>query len=63
MFLEGQGVRTLKVPTSEPCTGGLFRDYDLYKVQSLDEPLVEMDALSLNYWMMKFVQQVSKPSN
>ena len=56
-------MRTLKVPTLEP--GGLFQDYDLHKVQSLDLPLVEnleMDALSLNYWMTKFVQGVAKPS-
>ena len=56
-------MRTLKVPTLEP--GGLFQDYDLHKVQSLDVPLVEnleMDALSLNYWMTKFVQGVVKPS-
>ena len=56
-------MRTLKVPTLEP--GGLFQDYDLHKVQSLDVPLVEnleMDALSLNYWMTKFVQGVVNPS-
>jgi hypothetical protein len=30
--------------------GGLFKYYDLYKVQGLGVPLVEMDVLSLNYW-------------
>ena len=56
-------MRTFKVPTLEP--GGLFQDYDLHKVQSLDVPFVEnleMDALSLNYWMTKFVQGVVNPS-
>ena len=51
------------MPTLEP--GGLFQDYDLHKVQSLDVPLVEnleMDALSLNYWMTKFVQGEVNPS-
>ena len=37
------------------------KDYDLHKVLTLDMPLVEMDALSLNYWMTKFVQEVTKP--
>ena len=42
--------------------GGLFKDYDLHEIQSLNVPLVEMDALSLNYWMVKFFQEVAKPS-
>jgi hypothetical protein len=40
----------------------LFKDYDIYKVQALHVSLVEMDALSLNYWMTKFIQKVVKPS-
>ena len=40
------------------CSGN---DYDLHKVLTLDVPLVEMDALSLNYWMTKFVQEVTRP--
>ena len=27
-----------------------------------DVPLAEIDALSLNYWMTKFVQEVARPS-
>ena len=42
--------------------GGLFKNYDLHKVQSLEFPLLEMDALSLNYWLAKFIQEVAKPS-
>lgn len=55
----GKG-RFPKVPTLEP--GGLFKEYDLHKVQSLEIPLVQMDALSVNYWLTKFVQEVAKPS-
>ena len=38
----------VKVPTLE--RGGLFKDYDLHKVLSLDVPLAEIEALSLNYF-------------
>ena len=42
--------------------GGLFKEYDLHKVQSLEIPLLQMDALSVNYWLTKFVEEVAKPS-
>ena len=32
------------------------------KFSSLEIPLVPMDALSVNYWLTKFVQEVAKPS-
>ena len=43
---------------------GLFEEYDLHKVQSLEIPLFHMDAFfkSVNYWLTKFVQEVAKPS-
>ena len=46
IFEQWQKVRVPKVATLEP--GGLFKNYDLHKVQSLEFPLLEMDALSLN---------------
>ena len=60
IFEQWQKVRVPKVATLEP--GGLFKNYDLHKVQSLEFPLLEMDALSLNYWLAKFIQEVAKPS-
>ena len=48
-----QGVQSFKVPSLVP--DSLFKDCDLHKVHSLDVPLVEMDVLSLNCWMTKFV--------
>ena len=49
-----QRVRTVKVATLEP--GGLFKDYDIHKVESLEVSPVEMDAVSFNYWLTKFIQ-------
>ena len=46
--------------TLEP--SGLFKEHGLHKVQWLEIPLVPMDALSVNYWLTKFVQEVAKPS-
>ena len=40
--------------------GGLFKDYDLHKVATLSTGIEEMDALSLNYWLSKFVMEVAK---
>ena len=39
--------------------GSMFKEYDLHCVQSLEEQLKELDSLSLNYWLTKFVQQVA----
>ena len=38
----------------------MFKDYDVYRVQSLEEKLEDLDSLSLNYWLTKFVQEVAK---
>ncbi|XP_068723066.1 uncharacterized protein [Montipora capricornis] len=60
IFEEWGKARFPKVATLEP--GGLFKEYNLHKVQSLEIPLLQMDALSVNYWLTKFVQEVAKPS-
>ena len=31
--------------------GRVFKDYDLHRVQSLEEKLEDLDSLSLNYWL------------
>ena len=43
-------------------SGGMFKDYDLYKVGVLSTRIEDMDALSLNYWLSKFVMEVAKKS-
>ena len=35
--------------------GGLFKDYELNKVQASSADIAERNALSLNYWVSKFV--------
>ena len=42
--------------------GGVFKEYELDKVQPLTRPITEMDTLTLNYWLSKFVQEVAKCS-
>ena len=37
----------------------MFKEYDLHRVQSLEEKLEDLDSLSLNYWLTKFVQEAS----
>ena len=60
IFEDWRRARFPKVATLEP--GGLFKHYDLHKAQSLEVLLVQMDALSLKYWLTKFIQEVAKPS-
>ena len=36
--------------------------WSFYKVQPLTQPITEMDALMLNYWLSKFVQELPKCS-
>ena len=55
IFEEWQRVRTVKVPVIE--VSGLYKGYDLHKVQPLEVTLPEMDTFSLNYWLAKFVQE------
>ena len=60
IFEDWRRARFPKVATLEP--GGLFKHYDLHKAQSLEVLLIQMDALSLKYWLTKFIQEVAKPS-
>lgn len=60
IFEEWAKARFSKVATLEP--GGVFKEYALHIVQSLEIPLFQMDAISFNYWLTKFVQEVAKPS-
>ena len=39
---------------------GLSKDYELHKVATLSSDIDEMDALSLDYWLSKFVMEVAK---
>ena len=55
-----QQVRSVKFPIVE--VGGVFKEYELDKVQPLTWPIIEKDALTLNYWLSKFVQEVAKCS-
>jgi len=43
-------------------SGGMLKDYDLHKVGVLLTRIEDMDALSLNYWLSKFVMEVAKKS-
>ena len=43
--------------------GGLFTTKDFEEgVQTLDTAITDMSACSLNYWLSKFVQEVSNSS-
>ena len=46
----------MKVPILDP--GGLFKDYELHKVNSVSCEMEDMDAISLNYWFTKFVMEL-----
>ena len=41
----------------------MFKDYDLHRAQSLEEKLEDVDSLSLNYWLTKFVQEVANKND
>lgn len=51
IFEEWQRERTVKVPVVD--VSGIYKDYDMVKVQPLDVPLADMDPHSLNYWLAK----------
>lgn len=57
VFQNWQATREKKFPLLDP--GSLFKDYDIQHVQSLEERLEDLDSLSLNYWLTKFVQEVA----
>ena len=48
------------MPILEP--SGLFKDYELHKVNSVSCEKEDMDAITLDYWLMKFVMEVTKDS-
>ena len=58
-----KSTRTMAETEIDKSTQCLFKDYDFHLVQSLDTSLIEMNALSLNYWLSKFVQEVAKSSS
>ena len=37
-------------------SGGLFKDYELHKVNTISCEIEDMDAISLNYWLTKFAE-------
>ena len=57
---EWQQQKEMKVPILDP--GGLFKDYELYKVTPVSCEIEDKDAISLNYWLTKFVMEVAKDS-
>ena len=50
----------MKVPILDP--GGLFKDYELHKVTPVSCEIEDVDAISLNYLLTKFVMEVAKDS-
>ena len=56
-FREWQGTRTLKSADLE--VGGVFKDYDFHLMCSVEDNLEDMDALSFNTWLAKFIQEVA----
>ena len=60
IFGEWQISQLVKAPVLYP--GGLFKGYDLYKVARLSTSMEEMDAVNLNYWLIKFVMEVATKS-
>ena len=60
LFQEWQQQREMKVPILDP--GSLFKDYELHKVNPVSCEIEDMDTISLNYWLTKFVMEVAKDS-
>lgn len=58
IFSQWQTQRSNKDPAKESCSFA----YDMEKVQSLDTNICAMTGESLNLWLSKFVQEVSKPN-
>ena len=58
IFAEWQRLREVKVPVLD--CGGFIKDYDLHKVTALSSNSAGMDALSLNYWLSKFMMDGRK---
>ena len=60
IFGEWQISRSVIAPVLDP--GRLFKGYDLHKVTQLSTSTEEIDAVTLNYWLSKFVMEVAKKS-
>ena len=60
IFDEWQISRSVIAPVLDP--GGLFKGYDLHKVTQLSTSTEEIDAVTLSYWISKFVMEVAKKS-
>ena len=60
LFREWQQQREIKVPILDP--GVLSKDYELHKVTPVSCEIEDMDAISLNYSLTKFVMEVAKDS-
>ena len=61
VFEEWKRNRLVKSCTLEP--GGLFTTKDFKeRVQTLDTAITGMSACSVNYWLLKFVREVSSSS-
>ena len=60
IFGEWKISRSVIAPVLDP--GGLFKGYDLHKVAQLSISIEEMDAVTLNYRLSKFVMEVAKKS-
>ena len=58
IFNEWQTVRKVQVPVLD--CGGVFKDYDVHNVGVLSTRIEEMDALSVHYWLSKFVIEIAK---
>ena len=58
IFGEWQISPSVTAPVLDP--GGLFKGYDLHKVAQLSTSIEEMDAVTLNYRLSKFVMEVAK---
>ena len=59
-FREWQQQREMWVPILD--LGGLFKDYELHKVNPVSCEIEDMDAISHNHWLTKFVMEVAKDS-
>ena len=50
IFRNYQAVHEQKFPSADP--GSMFKDYEVHRVQSLQEKMEDLDNLSLNCWLM-----------
>ena len=58
VFSTWQAAREPKFCTLD--AGSVFKDYDVHRVQSLEEKLEDLDSLSLNYWLRGTQRQFSE---